>query len=70
MNLLVKYSSLIWLVIWFAVLFGGANVYRLKSWNEDAMSFGHTKAILGFCALGEMRKTDTVYTLHMLLSGL
>ena len=52
MDFLIKYSNLIWLIIWFAVLLVGAKVCGLKKWNEDAMSFNQTKAILGFCAFG------------------
>ncbi len=52
MDTLIHYSNLIWAVIWLTILFAGAKVCKLKEWNEDAMSFAQTKAILGFCTFG------------------
>jgi len=52
MDILIQYSNWIWIAVWFAILFVGAKFCKFKEWNEDAMSFSQTKAILGFCAFG------------------
>ncbi|MCR4692216.1 MAG: acyltransferase [Lachnospiraceae bacterium] len=33
------------------LLFWGAKVYKAGEWNEEVLSFDHTKAFLGFCAI-------------------
>lgn len=34
-----------------AVLFAGCRIYGPKKWNEEALSLGQTKMLLGFVAL-------------------
>ena len=52
MDILIQYSNWIWIAVWFAILFVGAKFCKFKEWNEEAMSFSQTKAVLGFCAFG------------------
>lgn len=39
-------------VLFGAVLLAGSKIYSKGEWNNDVMSFKHSKAFLGFCALG------------------
>lgn len=42
---LIFYPALLVLLFW------GAHVYKKGEWNDEVLSFSHTKAFLGFCAI-------------------
>ena len=48
----MPYLNWIVLALWLIMLFAGAKVMKRGQWNGEALSFSHTKAILGFCAIG------------------
>ena len=42
---------IIWYIALIVLLFFGVKVCKKKTWNEENMSFYHTKCFLGFCAV-------------------